>query len=387
MTDAGPVDNAALSNLIGSIYECAIDPSRWPATLEGMAAALEACNGTILSQAVDGASFQHHWGTPSEWLEAYTRTFQAINPLLTIGWHAEVDVPISALQFMTPEDLRKTRFHREFLAPLNWFDFIGVILEKSATRFSMISFTRRADQPPPGERERALIRLLAPHVRRAAVFQGVLGLAASRIGDLVATLDLIQAPVLLFDAAGVCVEANAAATAFLSSVGVLALNQGRIRTGDTALNEAMAMAVVADPTELGTAARQPMSFALTQADGRRFVAHVLPLAGGMRDRLGGPRRAVSAMFIQAVGELRPLPGELLVRLYGLTHAETRLIGLLASARSLGDAAAALGISQTTARTHLRHIFEKTGTRRQSQLLKLVLSALPQAPSPAQSARR
>jgi len=83
------------------------------------------------------------------------------------------------------------------------------------------------------------------------------------------------------------------------------------------------------------------------------------------------------MFIQAVGELQPLPGEVLVRLYGLTFAETRLIGLLAAGRSLDEAATALGISRATARTHLRHIFEKTGTTRQSQLMKLVLSALPQ----------
>jgi DNA-binding CsgD family transcriptional regulator len=75
-------------------------------------------------------------------------------------------------------------------------------------------------------------------------------------------------------------------------------------------------------------------------------------------------------------------GEVLVKLYGLTHAETRIIGLLASDLSLDAAAAALGISRTTARTHLKHIFEKTGTNRQSQLIKLVLSALPRPPAQA-----
>jgi DNA-binding CsgD family transcriptional regulator len=78
----------------------------------------------------------------------------------------------------------------------------------------------------------------------------------------------------------------------------------------------------------------------------------------------------------------PLPGEVLVKLYGLALAETRIIGLLASDLGLDAAAAALGIARTTARTHLKHIFEKTGTSRQSQLMNLVLSALPRPPGRA-----
>ena len=96
--------------------------------------------------------------------------------------------------------------------------------------------------------------------------------------------------------------------------------------------------------------------------------------------MGGRRRATSAVFIQTVGDLRPLPGEVLVKLFGLTYAETRLIGLLATNMDLRDATASLGIALTTARTHLQHIFEKTGTNRQPELMKLVLSALPGAPA-------
>ena len=96
--------------------------------------------------------------------------------------------------------------------------------------------------------------------------------------------------------------------------------------------------------------------------------------------MGGRRRTTSAVFIQAVGDLQPLPGEVLVKLFGLTYAETRLIGLLTTNIDLGDAAASLGIALTTARTHLQHIFEKTGTNRQPELMKLVLSALPGAPA-------
>jgi DNA-binding CsgD family transcriptional regulator len=58
-------------------------------------------------------------------------------------------------------------------------------------------------------------------------------------------------------------------------------------------------------------------------------------------------------------------------LFGLTAAECRLLRLLFDGISLGGAAQFLGIARTTARTHLQRIFDKTGSRRQSDLVRLV----------------
>jgi DNA-binding CsgD family transcriptional regulator len=105
----------------------------------------------------------------------------------------------------------------------------------------------------------------------------------------------------------------------------------------------------------------------------------MPIAKGPHNRIGGGGRAAFAVFIQAAGDMQPLPGDMLVKLYRLTPAETRLLGLLGQDFSLRDAAAALGITMPTARSHLQRIFEKTHTNRQSQLMKLILSALPRPP--------
>ncbi|MEJ0016047.1 MAG: hypothetical protein WDN25_05680 [Acetobacteraceae bacterium] len=370
-----PVDNETLSSLIGDVYQCALDKEHWISTLERLAGVFDASNGTILSHSVRDVSFQYHWGTPPESMKAYAETYARIDPLLTIGWHFDVDEPITVERFMAPDELRRTRFYREFLTPLNWFNFVAVILEKSATRTSTVGFTRSEAVGPPGDREAALIRLLAPHIRRATIFHGIVERDAARSQDLAAALDLLQTPVLLFDAAGTCIEANAAAERFLATTDALRWDNRRIRARERAVESEITAAVAVDAHQDG----RSLSFAFAEGDGRKFAAHVLPLTGGLRDRMGGQRNAVSAMFLQTVGDLQPLPGEVLVKLYGLTPGETRLIGLLAADHSLDEAAAALGVARTTARTHLRHIFEKTGTRRQSQLMKLVLSALPRPP--------
>jgi DNA-binding CsgD family transcriptional regulator/PAS domain-containing protein len=71
-----------------------------------------------------------------------------------------------------------------------------------------------------------------------------------------------------------------------------------------------------------------------------------------------------------------LPETLLHALYGMTRAEARLAARLASGEDLQAAAASLGISYPTARTQLSAIFRKTDTRRQGELIKVLLSCIP-----------
>jgi DNA-binding CsgD family transcriptional regulator len=57
--------------------------------------------------------------------------------------------------------------------------------------------------------------------------------------------------------------------------------------------------------------------------------------------------------------------------FGLIPAETRVLERLLRDMSLVAAAAALGIAETTAKTHLSRIFAKTGVSRQPELVALV----------------
>jgi DNA-binding CsgD family transcriptional regulator len=62
-------------------------------------------------------------------------------------------------------------------------------------------------------------------------------------------------------------------------------------------------------------------------------------------------------------------------LFRLTQAEARLAACLATGTSLRAAAEELGITYGTARSRLMQVFEKTGTRSQSDLMRLLLTVL------------
>ncbi|MET7248072.1 helix-turn-helix transcriptional regulator [Methylobacterium sp. EM32] len=79
------------------------------------------------------------------------------------------------------------------------------------------------------------------------------------------------------------------------------------------------------------------------------------------------RAVVVARLLRAQGRI-----EVQLRtLFGLTRAEAQVGAALARGGCLAEIATELGISVTTARTHVARIFLKTGTKQQSQLVALV----------------
>jgi DNA-binding CsgD family transcriptional regulator len=66
------------------------------------------------------------------------------------------------------------------------------------------------------------------------------------------------------------------------------------------------------------------------------------------------------------------PPSALRRLYGLTKAEAAVAMLALRGEGLQSVADELSVSLSTVRIHLQHVFEKTGTHRQTELVRLLL---------------
>lgn len=63
---------------------------------------------------------------------------------------------------------------------------------------------------------------------------------------------------------------------------------------------------------------------------------------------------------------------MLVRLYGLTPAEARLVEALLAGATIQEYADRAGVSLHTAKTQLKHVFAKTGATRQADLIRDLL---------------
>jgi DNA-binding CsgD family transcriptional regulator len=105
------------------------------------------------------------------------------------------------------------------------------------------------------------------------------------------------------------------------------------------------------------------------------AAHVLPLARCHLQVRVKPQ-AIAAVFVAPAGTHLPVEVDTVARVFGLTPAETRLLQQLVAGASLGEAAAALGVSEATTRTHRNHIFMKAGVSRRTDLLALIGHLIP-----------
>jgi DNA-binding CsgD family transcriptional regulator len=75
-------------------------------------------------------------------------------------------------------------------------------------------------------------------------------------------------------------------------------------------------------------------------------------------------------------EHEPRPDlEVLSGLYGLTKAEAEVALRVLDGTGVGPIADGLFLSLSTVRTHLQHVFHKTNTHRQAELVRLLLGGL------------
>jgi DNA-binding CsgD family transcriptional regulator len=217
---------------------------------------------------------------------------------------------------------------------------------------------------------RRRMRLLVPHVRRAVLISNAIELKTAVADSLTDTLDGISAGMILVDAQGRIVHANLSAHAMLEDGSVLTAPGGKLTAVDAAADAALHEAFL-ETAGLAAPSLKGIAIPLTTRDGDRYVAHVLPLTSGARRGAGRTYKAVAALFVQKAALDTPAPPEIIARSYRLTPTKLRVLLAIIQVGGVPDVAEVLGIAETTVKTHLGGLYQKTGARRQADLVKLV----------------
>lgn len=111
-----------------------------------------------------------------------------------------------------------------------------------------------------------------------------------------------------------------------------------------------------------------------EADNKRVTAAtVLPLSSGPHAAYDQPHAAI---FVHTRPSFDENSANTFAATFGLTGAESRILSSLLEGLNLTDIAARHRISINTVRTHLKHLFEKTNTKRQSDLIRIAWAEIP-----------
>jgi DNA-binding CsgD family transcriptional regulator len=218
--------------------------------------------------------------------------------------------------------------------------------------------------------------VLTPHVRRAVAIADLLDARALQQDMLSAAFDLLTVGIVLVDRNARIVHANAAGNRLLDERNAVRRDGDQLSCRDARIANNLMQAI--ETAASGSTAEFPKSgiaIPVTSAEGGDLAAWILPLDRGLRNRFAAPFAACVAVFLRQLGDTSPFPGELFVKRYGISPAECRVLMMLTQGMSPRQAAEALGISEPTAKTHLQRLFQKTGTDRQADLMRLAMSAL------------
>jgi DNA-binding CsgD family transcriptional regulator/PAS domain-containing protein len=373
------------SKVVEAIYDCAIDPDRWRATLPMICEFMTSPYGALAIHDYDQdrtARLYDH-GYDEEYLRLYAEKYGALNPLPAKMQSLPVGEPATSLMLLDEKKFFASEFYTDFLKPWGLYDSVFCVVLRSDRRTAVLLFNRREKQPRYGEVELQLFHLLEPHVRRAVTISDIMDIKTLEAHTLSATLDNLQTGVIIVAADGRVLHANDAARRMFAAGGPVRSVNGRLSAHESGargeLNRALALS---SKNEAGIGA-SGIGVALSGPQGDPAVAHVLPLArGDLRTRL--VPQAMAAVFVSQSSN--PLPADMsaIAPAFNLTPAETRLLEHLVHGATLVDTARTLCISQPTAKTHLSHIFSKTGVTRQADLVALVDRLMPPIKHPTVS---
>ncbi len=359
--------------LIGDIYDASLDPLSWPRVLEKVTNFIPGCAAMLFSQDFvnQRGQFYFNWNDNPDYTRSFFENYMKINPLLPNLMLTKVGDVFSASELMPYEELKASRFFQEWCVPQGYTDLVAVTLEKSATSVANFSVGRDVSQGLMDPAGIDRMRMVTPHLRRAVLISKVIELHKLESAAFADAFDGLAAGIFLVTAGGRVTYANESGASMLERADVLSAVRGILSAPDPTTDRTLHGALEAAARGDEALANRGIAIPLTARGGEVYVAHVLSLTSGTRREAGFPYDAVAAVFVKKAGLELPSPIETAARLFDLSPAEIRVLYAVIEVGGVSQVAAILGISEPTVKTHLQRLFQKTGTSRQADLVKLV----------------
>lgn len=361
------------ASAIDAIYAAAIEPAKWPKVLGALRHLCDAESAShTLQHIANGTGTRTAIGyNRSEKLQ-YFNGFAVRNELFAALLRKPGGVPHPHQTLVDDELFRRGYYFNEFCRPNGLHFLAGLIIARRDQVVEWISINRDRHGEPYDRRGLRELARLAPHLRRASEAACRLTEAHAAKSAWEAALDALTCGVVMLDHCGRVVFANQSARQMAAEHDGFALRcEGISATCDAgALARAVGLATDGDSDGI----RRGTHLGLPRRDAPAPLSvNIIPLPYELPWQLPGLPAAL--LLIVDPAHSTGSDAQTLGIVFGLTRREAELTTLLANGCRLYEAAERLGISRETARTHLANALGKTGTNRQTDLVRLALSVV------------
>ncbi|WP_439893699.1 helix-turn-helix transcriptional regulator (plasmid) [Ralstonia sp. 25C] len=338
-------DDAEFHRLVDTIYEAVLEPAQMPIAL-------------ALLSIYAGAESAHYF--------VWDKHTETPRQGVSSGWCAQCPQPGQCNAFcQDPQILGAQPVDDSDNAPADAM----TLVDTPDLRVTMRLRTRDgASEVSAIEREQRLQRVL-PHLQRAARMQQ----RNQELNELAALgmagLDTLDFGVMVIERTMRVKYANAWARTMAAEDDRLSLDGGKLHSGDHTHDSALRALIETAAGSLGVQGAAG-SWMYLARDGRPvpFIATPLAPSDAMRSGWASPL----ALVLVGNSETRSvMDAGVLASLFGLTNKECIVAARLAAGETLQEIAEREFLSLHTVRVHIRDILRKTGTHRQSELVRLL----------------
>jgi DNA-binding NarL/FixJ family response regulator len=371
------------------IYDAAAGTTSWSMVGQGLMRLVGAHSASLMAGdfTVGKAELLYHGDFPMDVVIAYRNyyrkvdlwTNRAAEAVAKHGMNGRLKVWTSGHLVPDSEFLR-SEFYTEFGRHLGLRYVVGTVVPLGAAGVMPIGLHRPDGAAPFTEMDTHLLECLLPHLRRALQLRHQLNPAAALGSPGLDALDALAMGILVVDAEAHVILANAAAEIMMASGSAIrCLCTGRRAEGRTtaiALHREDNSALRALVRVTAAGGSSGGAVRLRNGEGNAAIAAlVAPLPRRLLNTSGEIAGRVAGQALILLRDLtthqEPPTAELLRDLFGLTPAEAEVARTLAGGATKGMVAAKRHCKESTVRTQVRSVLEKTGTTNLRDLERLL----------------
>lgn len=361
-------------DLINRIYAAADDQFLWSNFLEHLAGALRCAATNLFVQDLRNptGTASATFNTDPTFQHSYTAHYGKVNIFLIRGqsllkpgkvWFSD--------ELCSDAESHRTEFFNDWVLPQgHGHGLLGVVFNDGSLVGNVGAIRDRGRKHFEAE-DRQLLRILMPHLQRAVELQRRINQLEKLQAGTAEALDHWTMAVFLVDESGRVLLANRSAEERLKNHDGLILEHGTLRgsTSNETVDLHTAIRESSRPKLLDGICQRTLS--VCRASGKRPLS--IFVAPSRRRELFFDAKGAAFVFVSDPDRVDAPYSDVLQYLYGLTPAEANVAALLAEGKDVREIADEAAVRENTIRMQLKSIFDKTSTKRQSELVRLILT--------------
>jgi DNA-binding CsgD family transcriptional regulator len=359
------LDSLKLEAAGARLGDVVVDPSIWPDVMQDVCDAAGAAGAGLLQSdsrtpdvpitAAAKDVFSHYF--ENGWHLRDLRAERSV-PLLLSGRNVVVDQDI-----ISRAEIDKSVFYNECMMAcgFKWFAAVGFW---AGSALWGLSLQRTIAEGPFDKGEQAALGSLSERLTEAATLSTLVG--RTSLSAATHALAEVHKAAVAIDKFGIVLDRNAIADSQFD-------DHVHIRNNRLVINDKTASAdldaiiqQLQTSSDLEVLAKR--QFVIQREQRRPILVNVLGIPPAAKIPFSGARAILTFTSLDPL--VKPA-AEVMVRAFQLTSAESKLASLIATGMSPDVCGEHLGIARATVRNHLKAIFAKTDTHRQSELTALL----------------